>query len=30
MEESGCALEHPSAAKFRAHVIAGEWNQVSP
>ena len=29
MEESGCALEHPSAAKFRAHVISGKWDQVS-
>ena len=29
MEESGCALEHPNAAKFRSYVIAGEWDQVS-
>lgn len=28
MEESGCALEHPKAAKFRCHVISGEWEQV--
>ena len=29
MEESGCALEHSNAAKFRSHVIEGEWDQVS-
>lgn len=28
MEESGCALEHPKAAKFRSHVLSGEWEQV--
>lgn len=28
MDESGCALEHPKAAKFRSHVIAGEWQQA--
>lgn len=25
MEESGCKLEHPSAAKFREHIMAGDW-----
>lgn len=29
VEESGCPLEHPRAATFRAHVIAGEWDEVS-
>ena len=29
MEESGCALEHSDAARFRSHVIEGEWDQVS-
>ena len=29
MDESGCALEHPKAAKFRSNVIAGEWDRVS-
>jgi len=24
--ESGCVLEHPSAAKFRAHIMSGEWD----
>ena len=28
VEESGCHLEHPKAACFRAHVIAGEWDEV--
>ena len=28
MDESGCALEHPKAAKFRSHVLSGEWEQV--
>ena len=28
MEESGCALEHPKAARFRSHVISGEWEEV--
>lgn len=23
--ESGCRLDHPSAAKFQAHVLDGEW-----
>ena len=29
VEESGCPLEHPKAATFRARVIAGEWDLVS-
>ncbi|CAD5111476.1 DgyrCDS786 [Dimorphilus gyrociliatus] len=24
--ESGCSLEHPSAAKFRSHVMEGRWD----
>jgi hypothetical protein len=28
VEESGCSLEHPKAAVFRAHVLAGEWKEV--
>ena len=27
--ESGCTLEHPSAAKLRAHVTEGSWEKVS-
>ncbi|XP_012942638.1 WD repeat-containing protein 26 isoform X2 [Aplysia californica] len=26
--ESGCALEHPTAARFRAHVMDGEWDKT--
>lgn len=29
MQESGCRLEHPSATKFRNHVMEGEWDKVS-
>ncbi|KFM83179.1 WD repeat-containing protein 26, partial [Stegodyphus mimosarum] len=25
MKESGCRLDHPSAAKFQAHVMDGDW-----
>ncbi|KAG8237715.1 hypothetical protein J437_LFUL017834 [Ladona fulva] len=25
MLESGCRLEHPAAAKFRQHVMDGDW-----
>lgn len=25
MEESGLSLEHPAAATFRQHVLAGDW-----
>uniref|UniRef100_A0A3Q1H094 WD repeat-containing protein 26 n=1 Tax=Anabas testudineus TaxID=64144 RepID=A0A3Q1H094_ANATE len=27
MQESGCRLEHPSATKFRNHVMEGEWDK---
>lgn len=30
MQESGCRLEHPSATKFRNHVMEGEWDKVEP
>lgn len=30
MQESSCRLEHPSAAKFRSHVMEGEWDKVQP
>lgn len=29
MQESGCRLEHPSATKFRNHVMEGEWDKVT-
>lgn len=29
IQESGCRLEHPSAAKFRESVMAGDWDRVS-
>ncbi|CAI9730443.1 repeat-containing 26-like [Octopus vulgaris] len=28
MSESGCMLEHPAAAKFRGHVMDGEWEKA--
>lgn len=28
IQESGCKLDHPAAAKFQAHVIAGEWSKA--
>ncbi|KAL9954122.1 hypothetical protein ACROYT_G041620 [Oculina patagonica] len=28
MQESGCRLEHPSAAKFRESVMAGDWERA--
>ncbi|XP_069028052.1 WD repeat-containing protein 26 [Embiotoca jacksoni] len=28
MQESGCRLEHPSATKFRNHVVEGEWDKA--
>ena len=28
MRESGCMLEHPAAAKFRTHVMDGDWDKV--
>ncbi|GFR94913.1 WD repeat-containing protein 26 [Elysia marginata] len=26
--ESGCALEHPTAASFRAHIMDGQWDRT--
>ncbi|XP_053405443.1 WD repeat-containing protein 26-like [Mercenaria mercenaria] len=26
--ESGCMLEHPAAAKFRSHIMSGEWSKA--
>lgn len=28
MAESGCRLDHPTAAKFRLHVMDGDWNKA--
>ncbi|XP_017291592.1 WD repeat-containing protein 26-like [Kryptolebias marmoratus] len=28
MQESGCRPEHPSATKFRNHVIEGDWDKA--
>ncbi|XP_055376774.1 WD repeat-containing protein 26 homolog [Condylostylus longicornis] len=28
MQESGCYLEHPSATKFRQHVMSGDWTKA--
>ncbi|XP_063235841.1 WD repeat-containing protein 26 [Bacillus rossius redtenbacheri] len=28
MQESGCRLDHPAAAKFRQHVMDGEWSKA--
>lgn len=28
MQESGCRLDHPSAAKFRMHVMDGDWTKA--
>lgn len=28
MQESGCMLEHPSAARFRCHVMGGDWERA--
>uniref|UniRef100_A0A8B9KCT9 WD repeat-containing protein 26 n=1 Tax=Astyanax mexicanus TaxID=7994 RepID=A0A8B9KCT9_ASTMX len=28
MQESGCRLEHPSATKFRNHIMEGEWDKA--
>lgn len=28
MQESGCCLEHPSATKFRRHVLSGDWTKA--
>jgi hypothetical protein len=29
MQESGCRLDHPAAAKFRQHVMDGDWSKVN-
>lgn len=28
MSESGCRLDHPTAAKFRQHVMDGDWSKA--
>ncbi|KAI5745357.1 hypothetical protein M8J76_010397 [Diaphorina citri] len=28
MQESGCKLDHPSAAKFRQHIMDGDWSKA--
>lgn len=28
MEESGCRMDHPVAAKFRTHVMTGDWTKA--
>lgn len=28
MNESGCRLDHPAAAKFRQHVMDGDWSKA--
>lgn len=28
MNESGCRLDHPAAAKFRHHVMDGDWSKA--
>lgn len=28
MAESGCRLDHPAAAKFRVHVMDGDWSKA--
>lgn len=28
MAESGCRLDHPVAAKFRQHVMDGDWSKA--
>lgn len=28
MEESGLNLEHPVAARFRVHILSGNWTKV--
>lgn len=28
MIESGCRLDHPSAAKFRQHVMDADWTKA--
>ncbi|XP_032818606.1 WD repeat-containing protein 26-like isoform X1 [Petromyzon marinus] len=28
MQEAGCRLEHPTAARFRSHVMDGDWEKA--
>lgn len=28
MNESGCRLDHPAAAKFRQHIMDGDWTKA--
>jgi hypothetical protein len=28
VDESGCKLENPAAARFRMHVVNGNWDMV--
>lgn len=28
IQESGCSLDHPAAAKFRKHVLEGDWTKA--
>lgn len=28
MQESGCKLDHPSAAQFQSHVMDGKWQEA--
>ncbi|KAI1302344.1 WD repeat-containing protein 26 [Halotydeus destructor] len=28
MQESGCSLDHPTAAKFRTHIMDGDWDKA--
>lgn len=28
MKESGCRLDHPAAAKFRLHIMDGDWTKA--
>lgn len=29
IQESGCEMEHPAAARFRQHILQGKWDSVS-
>lgn len=29
MEESGCRMDHPVAARFREHVMKGNWGKAN-
>ncbi|KAM7300151.1 WD repeat-containing protein 26 isoform X1 [Ixodes scapularis] len=28
IQESGCSLDHPAAAKFQAHIMDGDWSKA--